>query len=171
MICDNCGGTFAADVVSCPYCGAAHLAGATAAHQAQINEMTDELEALGNSQRDAFQKSFTQQKKTSSRLVFIIGGVLFCLFVIPLFFIACIAPNVLNVSEEKKLQLAWQSEAYPTLDALYEQGDFDAIIAYEDALLSDADNFYSLEDWSHYDFLCDYRVSLATSDGTDVLTE
>ncbi len=157
MICKNCGGTFAEDATKCPYCGSMHLAGATAAYHQKFEDMTDDLAALGDNHVDIYKKMMRHQGRRT--LIYIAIAVAIICGFLGLWFASAKAESALNEANaaEAKARLAWQAETYTMLDGLYSTGEFDAIIAFEDALFADNPNNYSLYYWSHCDFLDAYR--------------
>ncbi len=152
MICQNCGGTYANDATKCPYCGTMHLAGATVAYNQKFEDITDDLAALGDSHVAEYKETIHRQTKHAFRF-FVIGALIALVFASAFWTLLHIETLIDNDADTMIDQLAWQSAQYPALDALYEAGDFDAILAFEDALYEDNANDYTLNDWSHYRFL------------------
>ncbi len=157
--CKNCGGTFDETAVKCPYCGTMHFAGAAAAYNQKIETITDDLKDLGDLPAQAYKDAVVTQGKHISKIllttvivVALIAGLVFAVFILP----GLLTENY--DAEIARQQVIWSQTVYPELDALYEAGDFDAILAFETDLYSDNDNIYSLFSWSHYNFLESYRT-------------
>lgn len=152
MICDNCGGTFAEDAPKCPYCGAMYFAGASAAYDKKIEDLTDDLADLADDAAVVYKQTMRRHIKY---IVIMLGiAVLVVVITVLLAYRSNISSN--RNAEDYRAQLAWAQTAYPMLDAWYEAGDFDAILAYQEELQNDKTNNYNLYDWEHYDFWSAY---------------
>lgn len=152
MICDNCGGTFAEDAVKCPYCGALHFAGASAAYDQKIEDITDDMADLADDAAVAYKQTMRGHLKRV--LIAVCLAVVVAIGVVVFAFSSRTTNS--NSVDEYKAQLAWAQTTYPMLDAWYEADDFEAIIAYEEELANDKTTNYNIYDWEHYDFCYDY---------------
>jgi hypothetical protein len=66
-------------------------------------------------------------------------------------------------------RIAWEDEVYPKFDALYEQGDFDSILALRDSYFEDENGGYGIGNWRHSSFIDiydDYATLMHFSDLT-----
>ncbi len=156
IVCKNCGGTFAENVTKCPYCGTMHLAGATAAYNQKFEDMTDDLADLGDEHIDEYKKAMHTQSKHALRQISIVAAIVVgaSAIIFALSQVVTSATQSSNV-DSIKAQLAWQTETFPMLDALYEAGDYEALVTFDSELYASGAD-YTIYEWAHYDFLYTY---------------
>ena len=53
--------------------------------------------------------------------------------------------------------MLWERENYPRLDEMYEAGDYEGIIEFENSLYEDRNNQHSLYNWKHDTFINIYH--------------
>ncbi len=167
IICKNCGGKFAEDATKCPYCGTMHFAGAAIAYNKKIEDLTDDLEDLADLPAQEYTQTVAAHGKHTAKILAITTGI--CLLVTMLSFALFTLQNNSKEEDNAKAQILWAQETYPTLDTLYEAGDFAAILAFENSLYADDDNIYDLFSWSHHAFLDVYRSYTEVLDIEDML--
>ncbi len=155
MICSNCNATFPDDASFCPYCGTLHYDGAKEAYNQKLDNMKDDLNTLADEPLKSYRRQLSAQTKRILRITGIVLAIVFAISAVPMIINAILYPDI-DDSDAIRANLIWQQETFPTLDALYAEGDFEAIITFEDEMWQ-TDDGHSLYDWEHYDFLCAYR--------------
>lgn len=155
MICRSCGGTFADSATKCPYCGTMHLVGATEAYNQKFEDMNDDLAALGDTHTAVYKQTAHRQTTRVGKVVIITLAVALG-FAGLSFALTTLIDSAYDNTDAVKAQMLWQTEYFPILDTLYEAGEFDELLACEEAVYSDTD--FSLYTWTHYEFLSCYRT-------------
>ncbi|MFI3170284.1 MAG: hypothetical protein R3Y06_10105 [Faecalibacterium sp.] len=155
MICKSCGGTFADSATKCPYCGTMHLAGATEAYNQKFEDMNDDLAALGDTHTAVYKETAQRQTKHVGKVLIITLAVVLGFAGIS-FALTKLIDSFDDNTDDIKAQMQWQTEYFPVLDALYEAGEFDELLAFELAVYTDTD--FSLYAWTHYEFLTCYST-------------
>lgn len=158
MICKSCGGVFSDDEVKCPYCGTMHLAGATAAYRQKIEDINEDLAELGDLPAESYKETVTSQGRKVFKIILITVAILFGILLLAYLPILIFEKNAsYNDADYLKAQMLWEQEHFSELDALYTAGDYQGLLALEDALYAE-DNSFSIYNWEHSDFLSAYRI-------------
>lgn len=151
MICPNCGGEHASWALKCPYCDTVNDASSEKIYMEHMNNIRDRLDDLD----DDAKKNYHSNMMGSSKRILAIAGIVVgavvavCLMVL--------AVNLFMENKQKRdynAQRAWEKETFPKLDELYEAGAYDALLDENYRIVMDTD--YSLYNWSHYYFICDF---------------
>lgn len=151
--CENCGAEIAEDEPRCSHCGTFQYPGAEKEYWDKIHQVHEDLKDLEEVPREAYEKEIKRHARTLGRrmgigvaaLAVVIGG-------------RMIWSHYTEKREQKeqKAQLVWQNENFPQLDEWYAQGDYDAILEFEQELY-EKDSSYHIWNWEHAEFLAGYE--------------
>ncbi|MFI3214268.1 MAG: hypothetical protein R3Y24_13145 [Eubacteriales bacterium] len=150
MVCKNCGAKFNRKEPKCPFCGYFNYVGAAEQYKGKLDDLQDDLEDLNALPAQEVRKEI----KRASGIIF------FTIFLIGSLVIGLVSLNAIfeydeisgKEAKEMKAIMIWEYETYSQMDLLYEAGDYDAILEFEDSLIS-YDWNYNLYDWKHYEFM------------------
>lgn len=120
MSCKECGAVFAADLPSCPYCGALNYGGAEDAYMDKLGDIREDMDDLKSLTRQQTKQALKHQTRVLIRVA-IIAAVLVV--------IGLCAARIARGREAAadREEYLWRSEMFPKLDALYESGDLEGM--------------------------------------------
>ena len=153
IICKECGGKFEEKKAACPYCGALNYIGAEEQYMTNLESMRSNMAEMGDDSKEAYAAS---AKKSSVVIIATLSVLLLVAGIIVAIILIC--HTVISGSEEEdivKQQMLWREEYLDDLDAMYEAGDYDAIVAFMDDHAEDEG--YGIYSWEHCDFIQVYR--------------
>lgn len=151
IICRQCGAELAPGTAECPYCGSAYAPEAERAYMRRLDDIREDLDDVGDT---GIEVSRTEIRRTGRRTALIIGLILAA--GAALFLLFGLFRNRENMDNRR--EYAWRQEHLQELDALFEAGDYDALIkAFEDA----RDQGHDLYDWEHYEFCTFWEETVA----------
>lgn len=163
--CEYCGADVKSTDEKCPYCGGYSYQGSEKRYLEKLDDIRDDVEDLGtvagSNVREELRDRARFVRKTLVALVAIALVVLAIVLV----------TDVVDKARDAR-DRAWLDENAPTLNALYDAADYDALLdAYWDAL-EGGDPIYL---WRHYDFIDYYadfdwasRVRVRAAAGDDL---
>ena len=153
VTCPSCGGIFPEMMPKCPYCETLNPSGAQKAYMDQLEQMRGNLGEMADDVEEGYA---SQLKKSGSR----VGRI----FLIVLILIGAVAALTLGMSaydraadaRETKAELAFRKAHFTELDAIYAQGDDDAVLEFINTLYEE-EGSSALWSWKHYDYYYMYR--------------
>jgi len=157
VICPNCGAAIYENEPKCPFCGYINITGAEEQFMRDVQKTEDELSQIPEMQKKHLKKTLSK----NSRIIFVTITIVTVLIAV-VFGFHFLVDNVLFRDEKTdfKAVMQWERQNYPVLDELYQEGNYDEIIAFEYALYeenSENETDYSLINWEHYNFINVYR--------------
>lgn len=169
LVCPNCGAAIYENEANCPFCGYINIPGAEEKFMRDIQKTERDMSYIPEIQKEEYKKSISK----SSKIIFITVGITLIIAAI-LFGIYMFFENVLFSYDEAdaKAQMIWNRENYPILDEMYEAGDYDGIIEFENELFEQnakEKTEYRMYDWEHYHFISGYRNYLMVENYFDLL--
>lgn len=151
--CENCHALIPEESAKCPYCGALNVLGGEKKYMEQLFELKEDVEELQSVPMKEYRKEMGSIGRTLRRTIFFL---VIIAAVAGIFFFCTEKFGGYEPSEEEiKAQMMWERENFPKLDALYEQGDYDGILDFETG--NGEEEYYTLANWKHYDFINVYR--------------
>lgn len=171
LICPNCGAAIEAKEPKCPFCGYINIPGAEDKFMRDLEQTEDALNQIPKEQEKNYKKSM----KKSTKVIFVtilIAGIIAAVLVGLYFLLDHIFMSMDNY--DPKVEMAWERENYPLLDELYEAGDYNGILAYEEEVYRqnrEEGTNHSIYNWEHSDFIEAYRKFLDLQEYEAVLTE
>lgn len=157
LYCENCHAPIPEDRAKCPYCGAFHASGGEKKYMERLYELKEDVEELSALPAAEYRSEMGKAVRLVRVMLLLfataaaIAGILFyCSRKLGGF-----GPS----EEARKAQMLWEQENFPRLDAMYDAGDYDAILEFE--YETNQDEYHSLSNWKHYDFLNAYRWYLS----------
>lgn len=158
IICPNCGADIAVSEPKCPFCGYINIPGAEEKFMKDLNQTKEELNQLPKMQQEQIKKSFFKSSKVIWITVLVV--VLLIMLVSGIGF-ACSKALDSFTEYDAKTEMLWERENYPILDEMYENGDYDGIIAFKNDLydINEKEHTnHSLYNWGHADFISFYTM-------------
>lgn len=151
MICPNCGGEHAEWVQKCPYCGSVNELGDERVYMEHMESIRARLDKVDEEGEEYYQRNVNTSVKTLGKRI---GKIVLAVLLLVAVFVAFKKFQESRYSDRSMKELLWQKEEFPKLDALYEAGDYDGIIAayYEE------NSDFGYYDWSHYYFVFEYYM-------------
>lgn len=126
ITCENCGAEIDIKEPRCPYCDSFLYEGAEQEYWDKMGKIHEDLKDL----EDVPEQAYKREVKAQTRKV---GGVLkrgmILLLVCAGLWMLFSGDRRAKDVEDKKSQMVWQQENFPKLDAWYEAGEYDEIIA------------------------------------------
>lgn len=151
--CPSCGAVYDIDLVKCPYCGATNPAGAERAYMDRLHGIRRDLHGLN---RVSAEETRRELRETGS----VLKKALFLVVLILLAMILFVKISDIRSARETKEDYLWEKEAFQTMDAYYEQGDYEALLQmYYEALQQERPVYR----WEHVD-LCEILVIMEEAD-------
>lgn len=152
VFCKNCGGDFDANEPKCPFCGYINYSGAE-------KKYMDDLGKIRNNLDDVDDAVVRDNKKMVKKYGIIIG----CVAVIATLIVFLIV-LISKWNEERlwgdrvdpKEQLLWENENFPQLEAWFEEGNYAAILEFENQMYLE-ESPYNLYGFEYKAFLDVYR--------------
>lgn len=157
IICENCSAVIPFDSPKCLYCGAMNLLASEKKYMAQLNDIREDVEELHTAQQKEY-KTEIKKSVTLVRKTILIFGILLLLFAAGGFLIHTLLDKLVGyklTEKDMKEQLIWEKEAFPKLDAWYEEGNYDAILEFQTENCNDTK--LSIYNWEHYQFISKYQ--------------
>lgn len=150
--CENCHAMIDAESPQCPYCGAINVSGSEKKYMEQLSDIKEDIEELEQIPVHASQK---EMGKTGKIILITVAVLVVTVGIITkaYHFFDYIFTDI--VVEDPKQKLLWERENYPVLDTMYENEDYDGILAFMQEHFEDAG--YSVYNWDHYSFIDLYR--------------
>lgn len=149
----------------CPYCNAINEIGAEREYMEDLGELKEDLAELSEVPKEEYKKEVSKNIK---RIVVIIGIVVVLLLVLFGLYRWYEGRYDSYQTVSAKEQLIWEKENFPKLDELYEAGDYEAIVAFENQV---SELGYSTYNWEHAPFINEYRGYTLCMEQRDVLTD
>lgn len=152
--CPQCGAALIPGEASCPYCGSS-LYGPEAErdYMRKLEAIRSDLDRVGEAGAEASEKEVGR-----------IGRKILATCIV-VFALAAVATGLVVYSnrrqnEKSRREYAWSREAFPEMDALFEAGDYEALLeAYRGAM----DEGHDLYLWKHCGF-CEYYEAIGFAD-------
>lgn len=164
VICPNCGASIYENAPACPFCGYINISGAEEKFMQDIKKTEQDMSHIPELQKAEYKKTISK----SSRIIFITIGITAVVLAVIVGFPYFMEEVVFGGSErDAKAQMVWNNENYPILNEMFEEGDYEGILEFENELWDqNAENktdFY-LYDWEHYDFMNGYRYYIGVKE-------
>jgi len=152
VFCKNCGGDFDASEPKCPFCGYINYSGAEKKYMDELGQIKENLDDID----DAVVRD---NKKMVGKYAIVIGCVaaIVALVVVLIVVIAKLRESEFWSGEpDAKEKLLWEVENFPKLEAWYEEGNYAAILEFENQMYLE-ESPYDLYNFEHKAFLDVYR--------------
>lgn len=173
IFCLNCGASIDVTEPKCPFCGYINIPGAEEKFMQDLEQTQEDLSQIPKMQEEQIKKSFFKSSKViwitilivALVLIFFVGGSFACTKVLDSIFLT---------EYDTKAEMLWERENYPILDEMYEKGDYDGILAFQDELyeINYKDNTnHGLYNWKHISFIDYYRAYKLTQETVKCLDE
>lgn len=170
-ICPNCGAAIYVNEPKCPFCGYINFEGAEEKFMQDMGRTEDDLRHIPELQK----KNYNKSMKKSSKMI-VITIVVVALIMLGLFGVYRVIDTLFSYNYwdeyDAKAETLWQREAYPLLDEMYEAGDYDGIIEYEESIYvinEKEGTHHSIYDWEHADLITAYRYYTYLQEYVEVL--
>ncbi len=171
IYCENCHAPIEEDSAKCPYCGALNAVGGEKQYMEQLYDIKKDVEELSAAPVREYRREIGKTGRVI-RVTVLVTAVLTA-FVGLLLFLGRKWTDHEPTVEEARAQMQWEKENFPKLDALYAEGDYDAVVAY--VFENQGEPYYSIANWAHADFIdvytryqyCKEDLALAASQGYD----
>lgn len=152
ITCKQCGAEFDADLPSCPYCGELNYSGAEQEYLSHISDINKNMSDLADDSETEYKSGV---KKTLPILLGIVSLIiLFIGLLIGIYLLYYKVSSAHSVDEQRAVIL-WKNNYYDDLDTLYEQDDYDGVLAFLDEHIDD-EGYFPYE-WEHMDFIQIYQ--------------
>lgn len=154
IICKECGAEFEEREPACPYCDALNYIGAEAQYMDNLEDIRSDLSEMSDDAKEAY----TSSAKKSTIVIIV---TLCCLLLVAAIVLSLILIThaIISATEDEdlvKAQMLWREQYMDDLDAMYEAGEYDEILAFIDEHAEDKGfSFYS---WEHSDFIEVYNT-------------
>lgn len=165
LICQNCGASFDASEPKCPYCGHISYPGAEEKFMKDLNQIKEDLSDVSEIPKKNYKRAMTKQ----SKVVIITLVIVLCIAGIIAAFVHIF--NKLSdtyFGYDQKTEMLWERETFPKLDKMYEDGDFQEILEFQQKMYEE-NNHHSLYNWEHYDYMQVYDKYTRTMEIVDKL--
>ena len=153
IVCSNCGAKFQENVPKCPYCGQIYIPGAEKEYMDDLREIKGELSEIESISEEIYQNEIKKNAKKTGVIV----AVLVALLLTGIFL--GVGMNHLfsyeESEEEIKARIMWERENFPTLDAWYDNGEYQAILDFMEETYEEKG--YSVYEWEHYHFVAKFE--------------
>lgn len=151
IICPSCGGEFSEKLPKCPYCDSLNLKGAEQEYLEKLEDIREDLEELEKVPEKEAAAAIRSKGKMTVKVI-----------VLALAAAAAIAGIswYLSGKQERKDEenLIWEQNHIPVFDELYENGEYEELIAlYHDAVEGE----HYLSGWEHNEFCWTYDAMLS----------
>lgn len=169
LYCENCHAPIAEESAKCPYCGALNALGGEKQYMEKLYRVKKDVEELSAVPKKEYRREIGRTGQVI-RLTFLGLAVLAVVAGLFLFTRRKLTDDE-PTAEEIRAQMQWEREFFPKLDALYAEGNYDAVV--ECVFENQNEEFYSISNWEHTDFInvyiqyqsCAERLSQAASKG------
>lgn len=151
VICGSCGAEFDKNIVKCPYCGSTNIKGAEREYMEKLEDVREGMGELESVPLEELQDTVKRQGRFLKKVIISILAVAAT---------AVLIVVVVNRSDKNdyKAEYLWQQEYFPQLSALYDSGEYDAMLELAHQAL--AGTQFTLWDWEHYDFYEAYSIAV-----------
>lgn len=159
MYCSHCGSLLKDTDSRCPYCGALNPIGAESDYMNRLRSIREETEDLQEVPAEEYRKTLKNHGKLSLKIA--MGVIAFCLMV----FLG-IRWWISYQTEQNKgflqKQMEFENKYFQKLNALYDQNDDDAVLAYLDELYGQegSEALYLWEPMTYYLYVEEYQEAL-----------
>lgn len=144
--CENCNAMIPKDSAKCPYCGSLNPIGGEKQYMERLSDLKEEVEELQEEPIKAYGREFLR----TGRIMMITFACMLAVLVVFLLIRSLVIRESASAYDSKE-QLKWERENFPLLDEMYEQGDYDGILAFEE---KNSDNInHSIGGWEHSDLI------------------
>lgn len=144
--CENCHAMIPKDSARCPYCGSLNPIGGEKQYMERLSDLKEDVKDLHGEPVRAYGRELR-------RTVKVIVITFLCLLTVLLLFllIRSLIDRESMQEYDSKERLMWERENFPLLDEMYEQGDYDGILAFKGENSDDIN--HSIGGWEHSDLI------------------
>ncbi|MBQ8278617.1 MAG: hypothetical protein IJZ23_02130 [Roseburia sp.] len=146
IICNSCGAEFSNEEPKCPYCGTMNYDGAEKEYFEKLEDIREDVEELNAVPMQETKAELKKQGRFIKKIVTVVL-VLAVIFGVILFL------QEKSYDRDEKEDFLWQQENYPKMNAMYEAGEYDELIAFYRKAQEDDRLLY---EWEHADFVDTY---------------
>lgn len=150
VICGSCGAELDEALAKCPYCGSASIIGAEREYMEKLEDVREDMGELESAPIEELQDTVKKQSRFLKKVIVSILAVAAAAVLI------VVVVNRGDKSDYKEEYL-WQQEYFPQLSALYDSGEYDAML--ELARQARAGTQFTFWNWEHYDFYEVYSIA------------
>lgn len=165
-LCPNCGASIDAMEPKCPFCGYINIPGAEEKFMQDLEQTQEELSQIPKMQEEQIKKSFFKSSKVIWITV-LIAALVLLFFVGGSFACSKVLDSIFSYEYDAKTEMLWERENFPILDEMYEKGDYDGLLAFQDEMYESNWNNntnHGIYNWKHSDFLDYYRAYKETKE-------
>ena len=137
ITCRECGAPIEELAERCPYCGAINGLGAEHKYMQDMYDLKDDLKEVGNIPSEEIKAEVKSNVHFTGKAVAVLLALVLILAAVFLFlrYSGDIIYSVYNKMTDTRMadtreQMQWERENFPKLDAWYEEGDYDSILAF-----------------------------------------
>lgn len=149
IICSNCGASFQENAPKCPYCGQIYIPGAEKEYLHNLQELREDMSEIEDISEEIYQREIKKSTKKTGVIVAVF--VLILLLGIGVFVGIDRLFSYHESEEDLKARILWERENFPTLDAWYEEGEYQKILDFMEETYEEKG--YSFYVWEHYRFV------------------
>lgn len=161
ITCRECGAPIEELAERCPYCGAINELGAEHKYMQDMYDLKDDLKEVGNIPSEEIKAEVKSNVHFTGKAVAVLLALVLILAAVFLFlrYSGDIIYSVYNKMTDTRMadtreQMQWERENFPKLDAWYEEGDYDSILAFCNEIDAATDGIsYSYTNWEHWNIL------------------
>lgn len=146
MECKSCGAQFDEMMPACPYCGTMSIKGAQAEYMDKLEDIRSDVENLSAVPAQVTKKELKKQTKIILWALGICGALLLICVLIEVIF------GYKPQERDEKADYLWLQENIPLLDELYEQGQYEELVAKVNTAFQNNEPVWQ---WEHR-YFCDY---------------
>lgn len=153
MICKECGAIFDEKEAKCPFCGALNYTGAESEYMEHLMDIKENLSEMSDDSSETYHSTL----KKSTLIIIITLSILLIVGILIASIIGVYSAHSSQSSAKlQKAQMLWREQYADEYNQMYEDGDYDGILAFFDEHASDEGfSAYSLE---HCDFIMLYST-------------
>ena len=161
ITCRECGAQIDELAECCPYCGAINELGAEHKYMQDMYDLKDDLKDLGNIPKEEITEEVKSNVHFTGKTIAILLIVVLILAGVLLAFrfsgaaMDFLYSKVTNIrTADTREQMKWERENFPKLNAWYEEGDYDSILAFCNETDEAAGGIsYSYTNWEHWNIV------------------
>lgn len=146
VICNSCGAEFDNNEPKCPYCGSMNYDGAEKEYLEKLEDVREDMEDLKDVSAEETKKEIKSQGSFIKKIVIIVA-IIGLLLIGYEFFIEKL------FERDEKADFLWKSENYPTMNEMYENGEYEELADFLTQAVKEDKDVY---DWGHYAFVDTY---------------
>lgn len=146
IICNSCGAQFGNEEPKCPYCGTMNYEGAEKEYFKKLADIREDVEELNAVPMQEAKKELKKQGR-------LIKKVLIAVVVLGLILAAVIFLQEKSYDRDEKADFIWQETNYPTMNAMYEAGEYEELVAFYRQAEEEDKPVYM---WEHAEFVRAY---------------